>query len=94
MRTRRDALEDEVQRMRWLLEHGGLSGTEAETTRVKIAELDAEREAVREQHRSGLRAYHESFHPVWGQTMKTGCARVAGALEWGPGVLFSCSSKP
>ena len=34
--------------------------------------LSQERDELREQHRESLKAFHTSFHPVWGQLMKTG----------------------
>jgi HAD superfamily 5'-nucleotidase-like hydrolase len=37
-----------------------------------LADLRAQRAAVKAQHAALLKAHHESFHPVWGQLLKTG----------------------
>jgi 5'-nucleotidase len=37
-----------------------------------IANLKAQRDAVRAKHRALLRAHHERFHAVWGRLLKTG----------------------
>lgn len=44
----------------------------AEDVPARIEALRRERDAIRQEHRDGLREYHGSFHNVWGQLMKTG----------------------
>ena len=43
-----------------------------EDLRVRAWQLRDARDAIRAEHKSRLRVYHESFHPVWGQLLKTG----------------------
>ena len=39
---------------------------------AQLEQLQAERQHVREQHRSLLAQHHERFHSTWGQLLKTG----------------------
>jgi 5'-nucleotidase len=119
LRARRDAIEDELQRLEWARKCGGpraqqaaaahvvlalggtaqhMGGSASATGEVldledagavdaaleaRIAGLQHERDALRELHRNRLRSYHQSFHGVWGQLMKTGYSnsRFASQVE-------------
>ena len=43
-----------------------------EQNHALLASLRHQRGALKAQHAAMLRAHHESFHPVWGQLLKTG----------------------
>jgi len=113
LRSRRDAIEDELQRLEWARKCGGARAQQAAAAHMvlspglhngggaspqmdlddpaavdaaleaRISALRLERDALRELHRQRLRSYHQSFHGVWGQLMKTGYSnsRFASQVE-------------
>jgi len=87
LRTKRDAMEDQIQRIQWLLEHstdsrGGGEGQGGGGRALEVAEQqDYEQQieglhvalaTVQREHTQRLSEFHAAFHPVWGSLMKTG----------------------
>ena len=86
LRTKRDALEDQIQRIQWLLDRskeasiaggGGqspriLAAAEQEEYTHQLEGLHAALAAARTEHTQRLGEFHAAFHPVWGSLMKTG----------------------
>jgi len=76
LRAARAELDDRVQRLEWAFRNGevaALASARAQAANAAaLADLKAQRESVRRQHGTLLRQHHESFHPVWGQLLKTG----------------------
>lgn len=88
LRAARDALEDQIQRLEWALEHGSAGGGTATMTGddddgggapgdrgpagLIIDSLKLQRDQVRAKHRELLKKHHERFHAVWGRLLKAG----------------------
>ena len=88
LRAARDALEDQIQRLEWALEHPGSSSGTATMTGddddgggapgdrgpagAIIDSLKLQRDEVRARHRALLKKHHERFHAVWGRLLKAG----------------------
>eukprot|EP00240_Pyramimonas_obovata_P002396 CAMPEP_0118946524 /NCGR_PEP_ID=MMETSP1169-20130426/44352_1 /TAXON_ID=36882 /ORGANISM="Pyramimonas obovata, Strain CCMP722" /LENGTH=512 /DNA_ID=CAMNT_0006892513 /DNA_START=525 /DNA_END=2063 /DNA_ORIENTATION=+ len=73
LRDTRAALDDQLQRLQWHLQHSTYMPDEKRAEmKVSIKQLTEERDTRRAEHRNGLRKYHEEFHPVWGQLMVSG----------------------
>ena len=74
LRAARAELDDRVQRLEWAFDAGevdALGSAGAERAHASaLADLRAQRDAVRAEHSALLRAHHEAFHPVWGQLLK------------------------
>ena len=88
IREERDGLDDQIHRLEWQAKHTSFDDDAAgDTSRIEgeqaIARLKAERDTVRAEHSRLLKAYHESFHSVWGQLLKTGYqhSRFASQVE-------------
>jgi len=88
----KDDLEDELQRLQIELDQLNLS-IKSKTKSVKsdklqqltsnIQSVTAKRDSTREALRRSMKKYHQNFHPVWGQLMKTGHqnSRFAAQVE-------------
>ena len=88
----KDDLEDELQRLQIELEQLNQS-IKSKTKSVKsdklqqltsnIQTVTAKRDSTREALRRSMKKYHQKFHPVWGQLMKTGhqYSRFAAQVE-------------
>jgi len=80
MRKRRDAVEDEVQRIQWKLAQvrEGLAGGNAplpedeDEWRDQVKRLEREYAELRKGHSAKLSDFHAQFHAIWGQLLKTG----------------------
>ena len=88
LRKRRDALDDQIQRIQWRLgrDRDGSKALEADARAVYEAELEALRAAqgeVKAEHGAKLQRFHEQFHPIWGSVLKTGYqnSRFASQME-------------
>ena len=89
LRNRRDALDDQIQRIQWLLDRhadgsrNGLSSQDIGNYEKQMGELSHARQVVREEHRTKLKRFHEEYHPVWGSLLKTGYqnSRFASQVE-------------
>lgn len=70
LRNDRDHVENEIHRLKWSL----MSQGEGDAAMVpsELNELESQREKVRLAHQHAQREYHQKFHKVWGQLMKTG----------------------
>lgn len=87
LRSARDALEDQIQRLEWALEHGSPTGGTSTMTGdddgggapgdrgpagAIIDSLKLQRDEVRAKHRALLKQHHERFHAIWGRLLKAG----------------------
>ncbi|XP_076899652.1 uncharacterized protein LOC143553558 [Bidens hawaiensis] len=72
LRSERDQIEDQTHHLKWSLEHGDLDASETKNLTLKLDVLQAQRARVRASHQESQRVFHQKFHPVWGQLMKTG----------------------
>ncbi|MFZ9519570.1 MAG: HAD-IG family 5'-nucleotidase [Silvanigrellaceae bacterium] len=88
----KDDLDDEFQRMQ--IEMDNLESSSAdkprsaknerlEQLRTSIESISGKRDTTRESLRRSMRKYHQNFHPIWGQLMKTGHqnSRFAAQVE-------------
>ncbi|KVH98402.1 5'-nucleotidase domain-containing protein 4 isoform X1 [Cynara cardunculus var. scolymus] len=83
LRSERDQIEDQTHHLKWSLEHENLDAGEKEKISVKLDLLESQRARVRAAHQESQRIFHQKFHPVWGQLMKTGYqnSRFADQVE-------------
>ncbi|KAI3736980.1 hypothetical protein L2E82_26971 [Cichorium intybus] len=72
LRSERDQIEDQTHHLKWSLEHENVDGVEKEKMCSKLEVLEGQRARVRAAHEESQRIFHQKFHPVWGQLMKTG----------------------
>ncbi|XP_023728219.1 uncharacterized protein LOC111875922 [Lactuca sativa] len=72
LRSERDQIEDQTHHLKWSLEHENLDVGEKEKISAKLEVLEGQRARVRAAHQESQRIFHQKFHPVWGQLMKTG----------------------
>ncbi|XP_076893312.1 uncharacterized protein LOC143545278 isoform X1 [Bidens hawaiensis] len=73
LRSERDHIEDQIHHLKWSLHRREcLDGHEAKKAQSKLDSLEVQRERVRITHQEAQRVFHEKFHKVWGQLMKTG----------------------
>lgn len=87
----KEDLEDEVQRLQFAIssrQEGlpvstGLASVPAVELAERLKLIIEERNRTRETLRESLKAYHQRFHPVWGELMKTGHqnSRFAAQVE-------------
>lgn len=88
----KDDLEDEHQRLQIELEKlntskqvkgKGNKSESVEQLQTAVNSLLAKRDSTREALRRSMKRYHQNFHPVWGQLMKTGHqnSRFAAQVE-------------
>jgi len=80
----KDELDDEIQRLQVSIDNSTHreSATDAQINE-KIATLLEKRNSTREAMRRSMKKYHQNFHPIWGQLMKTGHqnSRFAAQVE-------------
>lgn len=85
-REKRDGLDDQIQRLEWQRGRSAdaqLPEAEASEVDSRIRALTEERDEMTREHSRLLQEYHESFHSVWGQLLKTGYqnSRFASQVE-------------
>ncbi|XP_071702437.1 uncharacterized protein [Rutidosis leptorrhynchoides] len=72
LRSERDQIEDQIHHLNWSLQCECLDAQEKEKVSSKLELLEVQRERVRVTHQEAQKVFHEKFHKVWGQLMKTG----------------------
>jgi len=73
LRDQRDTLDDQLQRLEWNLQHSEQMSPESrQEIQDMIVDLREERDHYKHRHETGMREYHQRFHPVWGSLMHTG----------------------
>lgn len=74
LRQVRDHIDDRVLRLEWHLKHNAAAMSPASLQRYSedLETLREERDDVKSRHSSKVQEHHETFHPIWGQLMKTG----------------------
>jgi vacuolar-type H+-ATPase subunit I/STV1 len=88
----KDELDDELQKLQIEadgLEHASKNKVRSgkneriEQIRASIESIAGKRDSTRESLRRSMRKYHQNFHPIWGQLMKTGHqnSRFAAQVE-------------
>ncbi|NBO37252.1 hypothetical protein EBU99_01580 [bacterium] len=88
----KDGLDDELQRLQLELESPKIAHTgKAKTNQAQqisqiqssLTSIAKKRDSTREALRKSMKRYHQNFHPVWGQLMKTGHqnSRFAAQVE-------------
>jgi hypothetical protein len=75
----KDELDDEIQKLQ--VSHD--DPTTDTSLNDRIANLIEKRNSTREAMRRSMKKYHQNFHPIWGQLMKTGHqnSRFAAQVE-------------
>lgn len=87
----KDSIDEEIQRVKVLKKNLGFQeGTKTKELLLQEASLqdmldnlEKRRETTKISLQTALKAYHEKFHPVWGELMKTGYqnSRFAAQVE-------------
>ncbi|CAI9284175.1 unnamed protein product [Lactuca saligna] len=72
LRSERDQIEDQIHHLKWSLQCECMEANEMEKMSSKLELLEAQCERVRVTHQEAQKVFHEKFHIVWGQLMKTG----------------------
>nr|XP_043606902.1 5'-nucleotidase domain-containing protein 4-like isoform X2 [Erigeron canadensis]XP_043606903.1 5'-nucleotidase domain-containing protein 4-like isoform X2 [Erigeron canadensis] len=72
LRSERDQIEDQIHHLKWSLQRECLDTAEGEKVSAKLDLLEAQCDRVRITHQETLKVFHEKFHKVWGQLMRTG----------------------
>ncbi|XP_010263657.1 PREDICTED: 5'-nucleotidase domain-containing protein 4-like isoform X2 [Nelumbo nucifera] len=72
LRKERDLVEDKIHHLKWSLKFKDVSVDEKQNFLSELEELESQREEVRLRHQQAQRSFHQWFHKVWGQLMKTG----------------------
>ncbi|XP_019711269.1 uncharacterized protein [Elaeis guineensis] len=72
LRRERDLVEDKLHRLKWTLRFEDLEIDKKLYLSSELHQLELQRENVRRLHQEAQREYHQKFHKVWGQLMKTG----------------------
>eukprot|EP00889_Picochlorum_renovo_P006673 jgi/Picre1/33703/NNA_001182.t1 len=70
LRQQRSAIDDQLQRLEWKLENGNTEDTAG--LKYITNNFREQSDSIRARHKQLLKEYHEAFHPIWGQLMKTG----------------------
>ncbi|THG09394.1 hypothetical protein TEA_022467 [Camellia sinensis var. sinensis] len=81
--NKRDLVEDKIHHLKWSLKFEGLNDDEEKKLSCKLDKLESQREQVRLSHQQAQLQFHQKFHKVWGQLMKTGyqTSRFAHQVE-------------
>ncbi|XP_076912277.1 uncharacterized protein LOC143570532 [Bidens hawaiensis] len=90
MRAERDTIEDDIHHFKWSLEHEEMDAGERKTLTEKLDVLEVQRTRARAAHQESQRTYHQKFHPVWGQLMKTGYQNSCFAHQISLVERFAC----
>ncbi|WOK97080.1 hypothetical protein Cni_G05788 [Canna indica] len=72
LRMDRDLVEDRIHHLKWSLNFDMLDPKKEQILSSELHELELSREKIRQQHQNFQREFHQKFHKVWGQLMKTG----------------------
>ncbi|XP_073005437.1 uncharacterized protein [Typha latifolia] len=72
LRRERDNVEDRIDHLEWSLKTENHTVKQKENLSADLNNLKLEREHIRGLHQDAQRKYHQKFHKVWGQLMKTG----------------------
>ncbi|KAA3488899.1 Cytosolic purine 5'-nucleotidase [Gossypium australe] len=72
LRNERDFVEDRVHHLKWSLKFESLGDDEKQNMISSLGELESRRDRVRLAHQQAQGDYHQKFHKIWGQLMKTG----------------------
>ncbi|XP_031407133.1 cytosolic purine 5'-nucleotidase-like isoform X2 [Punica granatum] len=72
MRLEHDNIEDSIHRLKWSLKFENLTDERKQVLSFKLDDLETRNNEVRLAHQDALREWHQKFHKVWGQLMKTG----------------------
>ncbi|KAI3821040.1 hypothetical protein L1987_08596 [Smallanthus sonchifolius] len=72
LRSEREQIEDQIHHLKWSLLRECLDAHEAKKAQLNLDSLEVQRERVRVTHQEAQKVFHEKFHKVWGQLMKTG----------------------
>ncbi|CAI5960266.1 unnamed protein product [Closterium sp. NIES-64] len=72
LRHQIDSLDDAMQRLSWAIRFEKMDEEKRQQVEQEMLSLQAQREAAGVQRRETMQRWHQQFHPVWGQLMKTG----------------------
>ncbi|XP_051139741.1 uncharacterized protein LOC127257389 isoform X2 [Andrographis paniculata] len=72
LRRDRDEIEDQIHHIKWSLRFDEMDNGNRDGLDMKLDKLKAQQEDVRLSHQQAQREWHQMFHKVWGQLMKTG----------------------
>ncbi|XP_024977103.1 5'-nucleotidase domain-containing protein 4-like isoform X2 [Cynara cardunculus var. scolymus] len=72
LRSERDQIEDQIHHLKWSIQCECLDAHETEKVSSKLESLEVQCNRVRVTHQEAQKVFHEKFHKVWGQLMKTG----------------------
>ncbi|XP_068665885.1 uncharacterized protein [Aristolochia californica] len=72
LRKERDLVEDKIHHLKWSLRFNHVDVYRKNDLLSALRDLESHREQVRHLHQQAQREFHQKFHKVWGQLMKTG----------------------
>ncbi|KAK9136352.1 hypothetical protein Syun_015682 [Stephania yunnanensis] len=72
LRKERDDIEDRIHHLRWSIKFDSVDADKRHILASELDDLQSIRENVRLRHQEMQREFHQKFHIVWGQLMKTG----------------------
>ncbi|WOL08962.1 hypothetical protein Cni_G17715 [Canna indica] len=72
LRIEQDLVEDKIHHLKWSLKFDIFDTNEEKNLSAELHKLELQREHVRCLHQNAQREFHQKFHKVWGQLMKTG----------------------
>lgn len=86
IRKERDLLDDRIHKLEWQLHAAEADSTrnlDSPGTEKELEGLYRQKVHLKRMHSEGLKQYHQNFHPIWGQLMKTGVqnSRFASQVE-------------
>ncbi|KAK9108851.1 hypothetical protein Sjap_016911 [Stephania japonica] len=72
LRKERDLIEDQIHHLKWSMKFDSVDADKRHILASELIDLQSQRENVRLCHQETQREFHQKFHMVWGQLMKTG----------------------
>ncbi|XP_042459288.1 5'-nucleotidase domain-containing protein 4-like isoform X1 [Zingiber officinale] len=72
LRIETDLIEDKIHHLKWSLKFDIFDANRKQCLSNELDKLEIQREKVRRLHQDAQREFHQKFHKVWGQLMKTG----------------------
>ncbi|KAG0466105.1 hypothetical protein HPP92_017685 [Vanilla planifolia] len=72
LRKERDLVEDQIHHLNWSFKFEDPDDHQKRELSFQLKDLECKRDYVRLQHQQLMKEFHQKFHKVWGQLMKTG----------------------
>ncbi|PKA47490.1 hypothetical protein AXF42_Ash020660 [Apostasia shenzhenica] len=72
LRKARALVEDQIHHLSWSLKFEDLYDHQKQKLSTQLKDFESQRDIVRHHHQQMQREFHQEFHKIWGQLMKTG----------------------